>query len=161
MMLTYEPRPLTTPPLERRALLLDDNDGNRTLLKFVMQLSGIQHVEAETATAAFQLWKPGAFTFAFLDIELPDINGLEVLRRMRAEDPNLAIIMCSTNDDPVTILKAIKGGCDMFLVKPFQLDGLMKFAKGIDRATLRNSDKVVIIDNRARPHYEPRPGVVQ
>lgn len=145
------------PVYERRALILDDNDSNRMLLKFVMQLNGIDHDEASTAQEALQIWRRGAYSFAFLDIELPDRSGLEVARQMRAADDGLAIIMCSTNDDPHIVAIAVKGGCDMFLVKPFQLDTLMTLVKTMDRVSLRVAAKVLIIDNTARSRWEARP----
>src|SRR5579859_3061730 len=87
---------------ERRFLILDDNDANRLLLKFAVQSVQATYIEAATAQQALDLCKPGQATFAFLDIELPDFSGLEVARRLREADDRLAIIMCSTNDDPLT-----------------------------------------------------------
>jgi len=141
----------------QRALVLDDNDSNRALLKFVMQLSSLEIVEASTAKAALALWRPSEFSFAFLDIELPDINGLEVARQVRASDNGIAIVMCSTNDDPRTISTAVEAGCDIFLVKPFQLDTLMNLIKVMNRASLRATTKVLVVDNTARHRWELRP----
>jgi DNA-binding response OmpR family regulator len=128
------------------------------LLKFVLQMNHLEIAEAITAKAAFDVWQPHTFSYAFLDIELPDINGLEVARQIRASDPGVAIIMCSTNDDPVTISRAVEAGCDIFLVKPFQLDTLMNLVKVMNRASLRATTKVLIIDNTARHRWELRPG---
>ena len=147
------------PQEKRRALILDDNEGNRVLLKFVLEMNHIENREAENAAAALAIWQPKAFSFAFLDIELPDINGIEVARRLRLDDPEIAIIMCSTNDQPQALNAAIQAGCDMFLIKPFQLDTLLNLAKTMDRATLRTSPKVQVIDNRAQSRWEPRAGL--
>ena len=138
------------------ALILDDNEGNRMLLKFVMSMAKVDCVEAVDGQEALRLWKPGEFGFVFLDIELPDINGLEVLRSIRATDPNLAIIMCSTNDDPVTIAQAVKDGCDLFLIKPFQLDTLMTLVKTMTPKNLRSVPHVLVIDNTAHARWEFR-----
>ncbi len=145
------------PIYERRALVLDDNDGNRTLINFVMQLCNMDHMEAMTGREALALWQPGMCSFAFLDIELPDISGLEVARQIRAVDEGIAIIMCSTNDDPHTITAAIEAGCDIFLVKPFELDTLMNLVKVMNRPSLRAVPRVLIIDNMARHRWEARP----
>ena len=145
------------PVYERRALVLDDNDGNRTLINFVMQLCNMEHAEAGTGQEALMLWKPGIFSFAFLDIELPDISGLDVARQIRANDEGIAIIMCSTNDDPHTIATAIEAGCDVFLVKPFELDTLMSLVKVMNRPSLRAIPRVLIIDNTAHHRWEERP----
>ncbi len=141
---------------ERRFLILDDNDANRLLLKFAVQSVQATYIEAATAQQAIDLCKPGQASFAFLDIELPDFSGLEVARRLRQGDDRLAIIMCSTNDDPLTITKAVEMGCDMFVVKPFQLDMLMELMKVIDRATLRSAPEVLIVENTSRRRFQPR-----
>lgn len=146
-----------TPVYERRALILDDNDGNRMILKFAMQMGKLEFAEAADATSALKMLTPGAFSFAFLDIELPDINGLEIARRLRSQDDGIVIIMCSTNDDPATISTAVRSGCDMFLIKPFQLDKLLSLVKDMDRAALRLRPNVLIVDNNDRQRWEPRP----
>jgi CheY-like chemotaxis protein len=149
--------PSVTAKLSRHTLILDDNDGNRMLLKFAMSLGKMSFDEATTGQEALDIWSKGKFAFAFLDIELPDISGLEVARRLRASDPNLTIIMCSTNDDPETITTAVKAGCDLFLVKPFQLDTLMTLVKVLVPGTLRRTTRILIIDNTARIRWENRP----
>ncbi|HLY25478.1 MAG TPA: response regulator [Aggregatilineales bacterium] len=143
---------------ERRFLILDDNDANRLLLKFAVQAAQATFVEAATAQQAVDQFKPGQVSFAFLDIELPDFSGLEVATRLRAIDEHVAIIMCSTNDDPQTVTKAIDAGCDMFVVKPFQLDMLMDLVKVLDRAVLRSAPDVLIVENTARRRLQPRKG---
>ncbi len=144
------------PVYERRVLILDDNDGNRTLLNFVMQLNGIEHTEAATVPEVLRLWRPGVYSFAFLDIELPTGSGLDVARYMRTLDDGIAIIMCSTNDEPSIIEAAIEAGADLFIAKPFQIDMLMSFVKVMDRCTLRTTPNVLVVDNQARPHWHKR-----
>jgi two-component system, response regulator, stage 0 sporulation protein F len=155
-MMTADLMTKIIPVYEQRALILDDNEGNRTILKFVMDMNKIEHVEAANGQTALSVWTSGRFSYAFLDIELPDINGLEIARRMRVLDPGLAIIMCSTNDDPPTIHQAIEAGADIFFVKPFQLDTLISFTKMMDRCGLRNASKVLVVDNSARARFENR-----
>ena len=156
-MLICEAVPALKPIYERRALILDDNDANRLLLKFAMQMSNVEFVEAANGAAALTHWCPGSFSFAFLDIELPDINGLEVARRIRASDPDACIIMCSTNDDPHTISAAVEADCDLFLVKPFELDTLLTLVKEMDRSGLREAPRVLIVDNLGRRRWQARP----
>ncbi len=141
---------------KNRALILDDNDANRMLLKVAMQMAGIDNAEAGDGKSALNMWNPGAFAFAFLDIELPDINGIEVARRIREQDNGIGIIMCSTNDNPETVSNAVAAGCDMFFVKPFRLDVLISFLKVINRTTLRSNTRVLIVDNTGLPRWEAR-----
>ncbi|MEP7288929.1 MAG: response regulator [Chloroflexota bacterium] len=151
--------PLTVPPYERRALILDDNEGNRSLLKIAVQMGKLDVVETSSGIEACNLWQPFKFAFAFLDIELPDISGLEVARQIREADQGIAIVMCSANDDPETINSAVQVGCDLFLIKPFLLDTLTNLVKLMDRAALRALPRVLIVDNTSRHRWEEKPGV--
>lgn len=146
------------PTHSRRAFILDDNDANRMLLRIATQLGGMTFTEATDGQSALALWTPGAFGFAFLDIELPDVNGLDVARHMRAEDPALALIMCSANDDPATLAEAIRADCDMFVVKPFHLDRLLRLIRTMSQAELRAMSDVLILDNMGQLRREARLG---
>jgi CheY-like chemotaxis protein len=155
-MLIQEMPPEIRTDYRHRALILDDNDANRLLLNFAMQMGNVEHVEAGDGNTALALWESGEFSFAFLDIELPDISGLEVARRIRRLDSGIAIIMCSTNDEPATITRAIHAGCDAFLVKPFQLDVLLSLTRVLNRESLRSMQDVLVIDNTGRNRWESR-----
>jgi DNA-binding response OmpR family regulator len=146
----------TSKTTEYDVLILDDNDGNRMLLKFAMSLSNLSYVEVENGSMYRTAWAANKFTFAFLDIELPDMNGIEIAAEIRLQDPNVAIIMCSTNDDPNTVSKAVKAGADLFLVKPFQLDALLTLVKVMTPENLRTASQVLVVDNTGRVRWEPR-----
>lgn len=149
--------PAIMPPEKRRALILDDNDHNLILLKFAMNMGNVEVVEARTGESALTAGLGQTpFMFAFLDIVLPDISGLEVARKLRQHDSNVGIIMCSTNDDPETITTAVEAGCDIYLVKPYQLDALLRMIKIMDRATLRSNPNVLVIDNTGRYRWVKR-----
>jgi CheY-like chemotaxis protein len=154
------PRPFMlsalSPTAVRRALILDDNDGNRMLLKFAMSLGKITIEEAVTGEDALRIWKPHDFGFIFVDIELPGMNGLEVVRQIRARDKLAAVIMCSSNDEPDKLERAIRAGCDMFLVKPFQFDTLLTLAKVMTPDSIRAMPNVLVIDNRTHTRWEKR-----
>jgi len=153
MAMTQQPSTVIS---NHRALVLDDNDANRMLLKVALQMGGIENTEAASGNSALATWSPGAFELAFLDIELPDISGIEVARHMRQQDNNVALIMCSTNDDPETVAKAVAVGCDMFFVKPFRLDVLMGLLKSMNRNSIRANPHVLVIDNTGLPRWENR-----
>jgi CheY-like chemotaxis protein len=140
----------------RRVLVLDDNESNRMLLKFALQMGMFEQTEVGSGEAALEVWKEKGFAFAFLDIVLPGISGLEVCRRLRAADPGIGLVMCSTNDEPEIVAEAIAAGCDMFLVKPLQLDVLLNIVRAMDRAALRSSSNVLVVGNTAKPHLVSR-----
>src|SRR5437762_14386272 len=114
---------------ERRAILLDNNQNNRMLLEFALAMGRIEYYEASTGGQALELWAQNTYAFVFLDMELPDINGLSLTRRIRRQDAEVAIIISSVNDEPEAVSAAVAAGCDLYLIKPFQLDMLMTLAK--------------------------------
>jgi DNA-binding response OmpR family regulator len=141
---------------EHRALLLDDDDANRMLLSIAFDMAQLPFCEAHNGEQALRLCAANRFAFAFLDIDLPDISGLEVAQRIRAQDQGIALIMCSANDDPLTVAQAVAVDCDLFFVKPFQLDVLLNTIKRLDRAALRANPRILIVDNTQRPRWEDR-----
>lgn len=154
LMMTNPPTELRT--YEYRALLLDDDDANRMLLSVAFDMVQLPFTEAQTGEQALKLHQTNHFAFAFLDIDLPDISGIEVARRIRRQDQGIALIMCSANDDPRTIAEAVAVDCDLFFVKPFQLDTLLNMVRMLDRAALRANPRILIVDNTQRPRWEDR-----
>ncbi|HLY29082.1 MAG TPA: response regulator [Aggregatilineales bacterium] len=144
------------PLRERRALILDQEESNRMLLEYAMAMGRIDFDEADNARSLLELWKPGDYLFAFLNTEIRDMDGLSLVSRMRREDPNIAIVICSANDDPLYISAAVGAGCDMYLIKPYSLDMLMTLMKILDADNLRSASSVLIIDDQQRPRWEMR-----
>jgi DNA-binding response OmpR family regulator len=60
-----------------------------------------------------------------LDLGLPDIDGIDVCRRLRAAHPHLAILILTARDEPLDIVAGLDAGADDYLVKPFKLSELL------------------------------------
>src|SRR5512145_602357 len=74
----------------------------------------------------------------FLDITLPGIDGLEVLRRLKAIDPSLTVVMVTATEDVKTAVEAMRLGAYDYVSKPFDLDRLRVIAQNaLDRHELR------------------------
>ena len=68
------------PEYEHRALLLDDDDANRMLLSVALQMGQLPFEEAANGKAALDLWKPGKFSFAFLEWALKIKGGIDLVK---------------------------------------------------------------------------------
>ena len=143
-------------PYSRRALLLDHDGPNRMLLAYAMSMGRIDYEEAETVAECVELWQPETFAFAFVDMELPKRDGLEVIAWLRENDTTLAIVVSSINDDPDFVAQAVAAGCDLVLIKPYQIELLLTLAKILNQETLRAADRVLVIDDRQRPSWVTR-----
>lgn len=118
-----------------RILVVDDEIMQRILLQELLELLGHQVVgDAENGAKALELYaslKPDVVT---LDISLPDMDGLQVLRQLREMDPKARVVMISGNDQEVIIQKALAAGALELLVKPLdktRLEALLSELQGL------------------------------
>lgn len=103
-------------------LVVDDAAFMRMRLKKVLEEAGHEVIEAgngNEAVAAYEEHKPD---LTLMDITMPEMDGLEALRTIRAKHPDAKIIMCSALGQESTVIEAIKAGARDFIVKPFQPD---------------------------------------
>ncbi len=102
-------------------LIVDDNETNRDVLSRRVQRYGYATKTADGGREALQLIHAERFDLVLLDIMMPDLNGFQVLERVK-QDPefrNLPIIVISALDDIDSIVKCIQLGAEDYLPKPF------------------------------------------
>jgi DNA-binding response OmpR family regulator len=118
-----------------RVLVVEDSDVNRSLLRILLQRRGYEVEAVGDGQAALDA-AAGGFDLVLLDVGLPDINGLEVCRRLRSDaaTANLTIIMLTGRDHPGDIRDGLAAGADDFLTKPIEEAELMA---RLARASLR------------------------
>ncbi len=107
---------------ETRILIVDDDPGLLTLLTKVITRMGVTPVTAETGQRALEaLQATGPFDLMILDLMLPDVDGFEVLTRLRAESANnqMPVLILSARADPDTIKEGLALGADGYLTKPY------------------------------------------
>lgn len=137
----------------RRVLVLDDDEASRVLLEVALKTQGFLCEGASTGAEALAKASWTTFDIALIDVNLPDMNGLEVACQLRHADPHIVIISATIDDDDATIRRAKAAGCDVFMVKPFDLDVLLRFLNTFDPTKVRRSDKLQIVDNTGIPRF--------
>lgn len=125
-------------PVSLRALCVDDDDDNREVLAILLQSWGLEVDAVATATEAMLLNQTKRFDLYLLDSWLPDLDGLELCRRLRAEDPNAPVLFYSGAGYEVDRRRAIDAGATAYVVKP-DVEELQKvlthFIASAERAT--------------------------
>ncbi len=107
-------------------LIVDDLEFMRTALRDILSQAGIQVAgEADNGREGFRRYFKIRPDVVLLDITMPEMDGLTVLRAIRRRDPSARIIMCSAMGQESTILKAIRLGARDFVVKPFKPDRIV------------------------------------
>ena len=123
---------------KRRILVVDDAEGIRSYLASLLELRGFHVDTAEDGNSALALLESGAAPdLIILDVMMPGIDGLETLRRIRARDPELPVVMLSVVGKAATIVEAMQLGAIDYLNKPFEEEELeLTIAKAFERRDL-------------------------
>jgi two-component system response regulator RegA len=112
------------PEVGSRILLVDDDEILRTRLARAFADRGYAVVQAGTAAEAVDRFD-GEVDLAILDLRMPDRSGLEVLRDLRARDPELPVVMLSAYGSIATAVDAVRLGALDFVVKPADADTIL------------------------------------
>jgi two-component system response regulator AtoC len=132
-------------------LVVDDEPLIRWTLSERLSQDGVSVVEAETAKAALARFGPD-IDLVLLDYKLPDSDGLQVLRSMKASDPDVPVILLTAFSSIETAVEAMKQGAYHYANKPFNLDELaMVVQKALETTRLRREVKSLRA-SRAEPY---------
>jgi two-component system chemotaxis response regulator CheY len=110
-----------------KILIVDDAAFMRMMLKDILTKNGYEVVgeasDGNEAVSKFQELKPDLVT---LDITMPNKDGIQALKDIKAIDPNALCVMCSAMGQQSMVIEAIQSGAKDFIVKPFQADRVLE-----------------------------------
>ncbi len=107
-------------------LVVDDEANIRHTLRGVLADEGYEVVEAPDGRRALELLERELPSLAIVDIWMPEIDGIELVSRMRQQAPEVPVIVISGHGTIDTAVRVIRMGAFDFLEKPFQLDALLR-----------------------------------
>jgi len=116
----------------RRVLVVDDEAGIRRVLRGFLEAEGFDVTEAATGRAALDEVRSGHPDLVLLDVMLPDLDGFEVLRRIRATS-QVGVIMLTARAEEVDTLVGLAVGADDYVTKPFSPRAVVARAKAVLR----------------------------
>ncbi|MDL2288435.1 response regulator [Oscillospiraceae bacterium OttesenSCG-928-F05] len=115
-----------------RILVVDDAAFMRMMIKEVLTKNGFDVVgEAENGAKAVEKYKELTPDLVIMDITMPEVNGIEALKQIKAMDANAQVIMCSAMGQQAMVIEAIQSGAKDFIVKPFQADRVFEAVKKV------------------------------
>ena len=145
------PAPLTRPdgtPI--RILAVDDESSLTELLSMAMRYEGWQVSTAASGSEAVKAAREVRPDAIVLDMMLPDFDGLEVMRRVRAEDPDVPVIFLTAKDAVADRISGLTAGGDDYVTKPFSLEEVIARLRALLRrsgaATGRSESLLVVGD---------------
>jgi two-component system chemotaxis response regulator CheY len=108
-------------------MLVDDAAFMRMMLKDILSNNGYNIIgEAENGIIAIDKYMELKPDITVMDITMPEMDGLQAVKEIRARDPQARIIMCSAMGQQAMVIEAIQSGAKDFIVKPFQAERVLE-----------------------------------
>ena len=123
-----------------RVLIVDDDRALRDALRRALALAGYDTVQVEDGEAALAEIAARPPDAVVLDIGLPDVDGLEVCRRLRAAGERVPVLMLTARDAVEDRIDGLDAGADDYLVKPFDVGELQARLRALLRRSALNGD---------------------
>ncbi|ADL51439.1 response regulator [Clostridium cellulovorans] len=113
-----------------KVLIVDDAAFMRMMIKDILSKNGFEIVgEAPNGIKAVELYKEKRPDIVTMDITMPDMDGIEAVKAIKAFDAGAKVIMCSAMGQQSMVMDAIRAGARDFIVKPFQADRVLEAIK--------------------------------
>lgn len=134
-------------------LVVDDDADIREVLADRLESLGYRVFAAETAKVGLELLERQNPQLVLLDIEMPDMNGIDMLREIRRGEHDVTVVMITAYGTIERAVEAMKEGAYDFIPKPFEPDHIaLIVAKALERETLKRGIEILIeqVDDRHR-----------
>ena len=113
-----------------RILIVDDDENIRKVLTTILEEEGYIIESVDTGKKAIERTKRKAYNLALIDIRLPDIEGIELLTRMKDTTPKMRKIIITGYPTIQNAIEAVNRGADAYIVKPFDMEKVLRTIEG-------------------------------
>jgi two-component system cell cycle response regulator CtrA len=139
-----------------RALVIEDDPVSARLVEAALHADNIVHETTDSGEDGIELARLYDFDIIILDLRLPDIDGYEVVRRLRASKVQTPVLILSGRSDPTDKVRGLTSGADDYLTKPFnkaellaRVQAIVRRSKGHSQSTIQTGSLVVNMDARS------------
>ena len=139
--------------MKPRVLVVDDEEAVRSSLRMIFDYEGYEVLLAANGPAGLKMAEQEAPDLVFLDIKMPQMDGLEVLKRLKAEEPSPPVVILSGHGTVKTAVEAVKLGAFDFIEKPPESERILIVARnalGQKRLVDENRRLKLSFDHRYR-----------
>ena len=118
--------------MAKSILICDDAAFMRMMIKDILVKNGYNIAgEAENGVKAVEKYQETNPDLVLMDITMPEMDGIQALKKIKAIDPNASVVMCSAMGQQAMVIESIQAGAKDFIVKPFQADRVLEAVKKI------------------------------
>ena len=110
---------------KRKVLVVDDELSIRTILKQILEKNNFEADTAVDGVQALEKLKAGPFDIVISDINMPNMDGVALLKKIKEDYPNVPVIFITAFGRDKIIVEAMKIGLTNFIEKPFKMDAVI------------------------------------
>ena len=113
--------------MAKNILICDDAAFMRMMIKDILTKNGYNIAgEAENGAKAVEKYNELKPDLVLMDITMPEMDGIQALKKIKETDPNASVIMCSAMGQQAMVIESIQSGAKDFIVKPLQADRVLE-----------------------------------
>ncbi len=129
----------------KNVLIVEDSERISSFIVSGLSAHGFSPTQTSLGEVALSLLATQEFDLVILDIGLPDIDGFEVLRRMRGQGNDTPVLVLTARDSVNQTVASFEGGADDYMSKPFSFEELLARVKTRARKTKREISESVLV----------------
>ncbi len=130
---------LSSGETKKNILIIEDDEGISSFIKLELIHEGYNASTAPDGRSGLEAFEKGGFDLILLDIMLPQLNGIEVLRRIR-KTSDMPVIMVTAKSDTADTVTALDTGADDYIIKPFAIEELLARIRRMFKRTPAGGD---------------------
>ena len=130
-----------------RALLIEDDSAVANSIELMLKSAGLNLYKTDLGEEGIDLGKIYDYDIIVLDLNLPDMSGFEVLRKLRASKVGSPILILSGLDNVEDKIKGLGFGADDYMTKPFHKDELVARIKALVRRSKGHAQSAIHVDD--------------
>lgn len=116
--------------MAKNIMICDDAAFMRMMIKDILTKNGYNvAAEAENGAKAVEKYNEVKPDLVMMDITMPEMDGIQALKKIKELDPAATVIMCSAMGQQAMVIESIQSGAKDFIVKPFQADRVIEAVK--------------------------------
>ena len=118
--------------MAKSVLICDDAAFMRVMIKDILTKNGYEVAgEAENGVKAVEKYNETKPDLVMMDITMPEMDGIQALKKIRESDAGATVIMCSAMGQQAMVIESIQSGAKDFIVKPFKPERILKTVTSI------------------------------
>jgi two-component system OmpR family response regulator len=121
-------------------MIVDDEPGVRALLNDTLRIAGFETIEASDGMSALTLLRTNKPALMVIDINMPLMDGFELVERLRSNNDLTPVLMLTAREDKGDITRGLKIGADDYVIKPFGIEELILRIKAILRRSMKSTN---------------------